>query len=812
MSIKKKMILSAIAAVSIPFLIVGMIIHFQLSRSLLGITKDHAVHAAEDLSWVISAALDQEKLLATSIAADPDIIEACEKEDFSTAQQELEQIWKGIGKDYFTIFLLDQKGIDRVDVRFDTQVGLDLSDRQYFMDAKSGKASVAGPFFPRGESTFEEAVIIISVPIMNGDTFLGAVCIPHSIQFIANMLETKKIGETGFAFLVDAQGLLLVHPIKQLSLNFNIKDLPGTEEIIRMLKAHQTGASSYYLIGEEQIVGLYTVPLTGWKVIYSQNKKEIMAPLNRLLSTISLLGVLFLLITIVTMLVMTRKFSSPIEKMVQTMKEVTTHSSEVILQINRKRKIIYANPTFETITGLSADEIKGTEPDLSNHKYMPEEKIWRILEGGNSWSGRINVEGIEGPVTLDVMLVPMRDDKNHIAGYLEIGRDITNELMFEKRMQQSQKLEAIGTMAGGISHDFNNILSGIFGYAQLTLMRSDKVPHVRKYMHEILTASERARDLVSQILTFSRQTDVSLTPLQPKIVINEAITLLRASIPAKIDLQTRLSTDAFILADATQLHQVVMNLCVNAAHAIGDNSGTIGLELEDFQVDESFMATHPDIKTGRHVMLRIIDTGCGMPPEFSGKIFEPFFTTKNTGEGSGLGLSVVHGIVKNLSGIITVYSEIEKGTTFNILIPATAEKNIAPGDQRTDAPVGSERVVVIDDEPAITTSVQSILSNLGYHVTAFTDSAEALAAIRNQADQFDIIITDFSMPGMTGLELAKEIRAVNIQLPIILTSGFLGQGMESVAMEAGISRLILKPINPYKLAGAIRRILESNEN
>jgi nitrogen-specific signal transduction histidine kinase len=392
---------------------------------------------------------------------------------------------------------------------------------------------------------------------------------------------------------------------------------------------------------------------------------------------------------------------------------------------------------------------------------------------------------------------------------MEIGRDITSELAYEKRLQQAQKLEAIGTLAGGIAHDFNNILSGIFGYAELSLMKKDVDSETERYIREIIKASERARDLVSQILTFSRQTDVQLRPLQPKVVIKEALKLLRASIPATIEIESTISSDSVIMAEPTQIHQVIMNLFTNAAHAIGDRTGTIRLELEDFVVGEDYTRVHPNITEGNHVLIRVTDTGSGIAPEVLDQIFEPFFTTKAQGKGTGLGLSVVHGIVKQLGGIVTAYSEVGKGTVFNVIIPCMAADGLDLREGGLTLQRGTERIAVLDDEGAIATTTASILTNLGYKVTAFTESMEALKAILSDPDAFDLIITDYSMPEMTGLEMTMKLRESNIDIPVILTSGFFNKDIENAALAVGISDLIIKPVDTYHLTDAIRKAFQS---
>ena len=406
------------------------------------------------------------------------------------------------------------------------------------------------------------------------------------------------------------------------------------------------------------------------------------------------------------------------------------------------------------------------------------------------------------------MLVPLRDERGAIQGYAEIGRDVTSELMFEKRLLQAQKLESIGTLAGGIAHDFNNILSGIFGYAELALMKKDFDSETEGYIKHIISASERARDLVSRILTFSRNTEVEIRPLLPQPVIKEALKLLRSSIPATIDIRSNLNSDSAIVAESTQIHQVIMNLFTNAVHAIGEGAGTITLELEDYPVDEEFVKTHPNIKQGKYVRLRVSDTGSGMEQETMDRIFEPFFTTKPQGQGTGLGLSVVHGIVNNLGGIITAYSEIGKGTAINIFIPCVEVDDSELDRQDLRIKGGSDRIAIIDDETAIATTLQNILTNLGYKVTAFTDGIEAQKAIQTNPNDYDIVITDYSMPKITGLEVAKNLKEAGIAVPVILTSGYFGNIIENKARYAGISELVTKPINTYQLTDAIHKILK----
>lgn len=806
--LKYRFIFGGIATVFIPFFIAGIIIYLQLSSSLLNMTEEKAVLIAKDISNLIDATLMQEISMASAIAADPDIIEAAKTGNYSEAQSELEAIYKRIGMDLFTIFLLDKNGISRAEALYSQQIGLDLSNRDYFLMAKQGRTSVSGPLFARGSATPGESIIVVSAPIQEGNEFYGLVALPFNTDFLVDILSQKKLGQTGFAYMINDEGIVLVHPRKNYILKLRLLDQPGTERMKKLVMDKEAGAVSYSIDGAEKIAGLARVNLTDWTVVFSQTRDEIMSPVNKTLYAILISAIVFLFVIIAIIIVFTSKISTPIQKMMEMLKQVTRHSTEIILQIGLDRQIIFANPAFEKITGLKSADITGSEPILDNTNNISPDAIWSSLETGVTWSGRLVLKTTShDAITLEAMIVPFKDESGSIQGYLEIGRDITSELMYEKRMQQSQKLEAVGTLAGGIAHDFNNILSGIFGYAELSLMKKKYDPAMEKYIREIIKASERARDLVSQILTFSRQTEVELKPLLPKSVLKEALKLLRASIPATITIQSKINSNSAIMAEPTQIHQVVMNLFTNAVHAIGDNAGTITLELDDFMVDEEFTRTHPDIIKGKHVILRVSDTGSGIDHEVLDHIFEPFFTTKSHGKGTGLGLSVVHGIVKNLGGIITTYSEVGKGTVFNIIIPCTQRDDSILHKDELLPREGTERIAVVDDETAITTTMQSILTNLGYSVKSFTDSMEALRALETNLDDFDLVITDYSMPRITGLEIAKRLKEKGADIPIILTSGYLDKNIEDAARNTGIAEIIIKPINTYQLTDAIHRVL-----
>jgi len=392
---------------------------------------------------------------------------------------------------------------------------------------------------------------------------------------------------------------------------------------------------------------------------------------------------------------------------------------------------------------------------------------------------------------------------------LGITRDITARKQLESRLQQAQKMEAIGTLAGGIAHDFNNILGVIFGYAELCLMDAPIDSPTYNHLKEIYTASERARSLVKQILNFSRQSDQELQPLQLTSVIKEVLKFIRASLPASIEIRQNLISDPTMLADITQIHQVIMNLCSNAAQSMQENGGTLEIRLESMELDTEFTARHAGLQPGVHVKLTVSDTGCGIPGDVMDRIFDPFFTTKSEGEGTGMGLAVVHGIVKNHGGIITVYSEPEKGSVFTVFFPAIERRLVH--DPRPEKPLvgGTESILFVDDEAPLVELGKTILAPFGYQVTGVKRSIEALELFEKEPRRFDLVITDLTMPQISGDRLAQRFLEINPEIPIILCTGFSASIDREHAATMGIRAFVNKPILRRQLVETVRTVLDS---
>ena len=405
---------------------------------------------------------------------------------------------------------------------------------------------------------------------------------------------------------------------------------------------------------------------------------------------------------------------------------------------------------------------------------------------------------------------PILDRNGQVIGTVIVFRDITEEKILEEKLIQSHKMESIGTLAGGIAHDFNNILFAIMGYTDLAMLEAGGSSKLLAFLKKTYKACNRAKDLVQQILTYSSHTQQAIKSVEVHSVINEAVQLIRASLPSTIRIDLDINSDSKILADATQIYQVIYNLCTNAAHAIQDQTGLIQVRLVDELVNEDVSLIHPELKPGRYVKLSVVDSGQGISSEIKHKIFDPFFTTKQLSKGTGMGLSVVHGIITSFDGSISVFSEPGKGTTFDVYFPALEKRDDTGTNVEQFKPVqsGHESILLVDDEEQLVEMEQQMLKKLGYTVTTETSSKNALELFRSAPDRFDLVITDLTMPEMNGYLLAQQLKGIRPDLPIILCSGYHEYGSKKKTEEMGISAFILKPVTMVDLSRITRKILD----
>ena len=409
------------------------------------------------------------------------------------------------------------------------------------------------------------------------------------------------------------------------------------------------------------------------------------------------------------------------------------------------------------------------------------------------------------PMTIQAVIEKRRLEDEHRRVEAERER-------LEKQLRQAQKMEALGTLAGGIAHDFNNILGAIMGFTELALMETGEPGPLRDDLQQVLKSTMRARDLVQQILAFSRQSEQERKPVQVSLIVKEALKLVRASLPTTIELRQNVSSTGLVEGDPTQIHQVLMNLCTNAAHAMKGCNGVLDVSLTDVELDqEEVAAEFTSLGPGRYQRLCVADTGHGIEPENLQKIFDPFFTTKSLGEGTGLGLSVVAGIVRSCRGALKVYSEPGKGTAFHVMLPLIEKALPQSSAPVIPIPCGAERILLLDDEPALAMLGKEMLERLGYTVVALTSSLEALEAFGGLAsgEKFDMLVTDLTMPQMTGIELAKALQRLQPGISVILCTGFSDLDTAEKAREAGIRGLIMKPVVMRELGELVRKVLDA---
>jgi PAS domain S-box-containing protein len=503
-------------------------------------------------------------------------------------------------------------------------------------------------------------------------------------------------------------------------------------------------------------------------------------------------------------------------------RELVENANSIILRRDINGNITFFNEFAQKFFGYSEDEILGKNvrgtilPDTETTRRDLEELHSSLQQAPEqphiTQNENVLISGES--VWIAWTYKPIFDPHGDFSEILCIGNDITelkrseqDKKNLEARLQHAQRMEAIGTLAGGIAHDFNNILGAIIGYTEMTLYDAAESSQDLHYMDEVLKAGHRAKDLVSQILAFSRQTEQERKPIKINPILKEALTLLRASIPTTIEINQNIDNDVgTVNADPTQIHQVLMNLCTNAVHAMHEKGGTLEVTLSKVDMDTG-LAGHPDIQPGTYLRLTVSDTGHGMDPHTMERVFDPYFTTKEKGLGTGLGLAVVHGIVKSHDGAVTFQSAPEKGTTFNVFLPSIKAEAKPESVQIETVCRGSENILFVDDEKPLAELGKQMLERLGYQVECKTSSIEALEVFRAYPHKFDLVITDMTMPNMTGEILARELMGIRPDIPVILCTGFSETTTEEKAKAMGVREFVMKPFEMNKLSKTIRKIL-----
>ena len=508
-----------------------------------------------------------------------------------------------------------------------------------------------------------------------------------------------------------------------------------------------------------------------------------------------------------------------LQKSNQALQAIIDASPLAIFTLDHNLRVTSWSPAAERIFGWSKEEAVG-----QYNPIVPEEKwdefkalVSEVLSGKGYSNSEVRRRTKDGrAIYVNVSTEPLRDAHGKVVGALGVIQDVTESKRIkedtrrlESQLAQAQKMESIGTLAGGIAHDFNNILAAIIGYSELALDDVTDPEKLAAEIKEVIKAGDRAKHLVSQILTFSRKTETKYSPMELPALIKESLKMLRSVIPTTVDIRSDIIKSGLVMSDPTQIHQLIMNLCTNAAHSMDESGGILSISLQKAHI-EGGDADSLGLSPGHYLRLSVSDTGHGMPPEIIERIYEPYFTTKELSRGTGLGLSVVHGIVKSHGGAIKCKSAPGKGTTFDIFLPELVLEKEAPKPSKEEPlPTGAERILYVDDEPALTGIAEKMLGKLGYDVTTLNSSLKALEVFRANPDTFDLVITDMTMPGMTGDKLAQNLMEIRPDIPVILCSGYSEHISSEKAESKGIREYLMKPLQQKVLAETIRKVLDT---
>lgn len=489
---------------------------------------------------------------------------------------------------------------------------------------------------------------------------------------------------------------------------------------------------------------------------------------------------------------------------------------EGVMITDAEGEIRFVNPALERITGYSNIELIGKMPNIlksGKHSEAFYEELWSTIKDKRTiWRGRvINRKKDGSEFETDQTISPVLNKGGDIENFVSILRDISYEASLEARLHQSQKLEAIGTLAAGIAHDFNNILTPIYGYTELLLRKSPEGSKDHDILTQMHEADVRAKNLVKQILSFSRPGRNEIQDFEPHTVIKESIKFLRSTMPATIDITQDIDESAgFVRANPTEIHQVVLNIITNAGQAMSESGGSLHLSLKPIETDGALLKKLPQLTPGPHIRLTISDTGPGMTNEVADRVFEPFYTTKGIGEGTGLGLSTVYGIVKSIKGALEVETAPGEGAAFHIYFPKATPDKKKDESQESSASVGSEHILHVDDEVMVSETAKMVLERQGYTVETTLNGPEALERFRANPDKYDLVITDLTMPKMTGDVLAREMLKIRPDLPIILCSGFTRDYDPATYRQMGIRALLMKPFSLLEIGKVIREALDES--
>jgi len=740
---------------------------------------------------------------------------------------------------------VDSTGILTFTIPYNADViGQDISSQKHVKKILRTRKPVISDVFTAVQGY---RAIALHVPVFKDKEFRGTLAV--LINFVTipkRFLQDIKVGESGYSWMTSKEGIEIYCSIPGhtgKSVFENNKQFPGILSMANRMVQGEEGIASYMVdqikdqkqktVKNHAVYMPVKIADSFWTIVVVSSEDEVLASLislkNKLIMVVCLLLLVSFLFSysgmkawgIVREAEKRQKAEKALEQSEKKYRTILESIEDGYYEVDIKGTFTFFNDSMCKILGYSKDELKG----LNNRQYMDDKNAKKIFKTFNrvyktgqpykaiDWE-LIRKDGSRCFVETSVAL--KRNSKDQPIGFQGIARDISErkkaekeKILLEKQLRQSQKMESIGTLTGGIAHDFNNLLYMISGNAELALEDTPKWTPVHTNLEEIKSASLRAAGIVKQLLNFSRKTDQKLEPLGAVAVIRDALKFLRSTIPTTIDIQRHLpETDITILADPVQINQVLMNLCINAAHAMENTGGILEIIVEKVHLNAEEADSYPDLTAGDFLKIMVSDTGPGIASENINRIFDPYFTTKEMGKGSGMGLSIVHGIVKNYSGAVFVDSRPGEGTTFSLLFPVVDKKPKIETETIDELPRGHETILFVDDEEAITDMTQKVLERLGYKVEICLNPLRALDLFQSKPEYFDVVITDMTMPQMTGAKLSEKLMEIRSDIPIIICTGHSSLINEENAKQLGIADYVMKPVSMSRIAKAIRKILD----
>ncbi len=698
-----------------------------------------------------------------------------------------------------------------------------LADRPFFQAHRDGRVQglfVSVPY--RSEATEHWRFILSRRLAGPGGSFGGVIAAVMEVESFDRLYRTIDLGKGGFITLLSANGTVITRVPDPTGVTGKtlVKDkvMAGALRDGRFL-----GWTSSQVLNEPVVLAASMVRGFPLMVVSGATQGSVLAPWREeswrtakrtLLSSIAMLG----LVGLAAWGLVRRERT--LQQKQRQFRAMIEHSSDgVLLTRPDNGGIFYASPGLERVLGYTIEDLRGREPHEFVHPDQREERLKSHSEVMSSPGKVIIVEVMvrhkDGSWRWIEATVSNLLEEPSVRAVVMNFRDITERRQadaertrLEQRLRQAEKMEAVGRLAGGIAHDFNNILGGILGYAEMLVDSAAQGSAQKRYAQNVLTAANRASGLVEQILSYSRSQRGKRAPVELDRIVAETLELVRGSLPEGIRLETQLpERSLYVVGDPTQLHQVMMNLCTNAIHAIGEQ-GTLRVTLEAAEVGVERTLAHGTLHAGSYARLTVEDSGSGMDEATLARVFEPFFTTKEVGKGTGLGLSLVYGIVTDSGGAIEVTSTSGRGSTFAIYLPRVASPGFVADESEEPVERGrGERVLLVDDEEPLLAVTVEVLKRLGYEPAAFSGGAAALEAFKAAPGRFDVVLTDEVMPGLSGTELARSLRELRDDLPIVLVSGYIGPMMTERAVAAGVSEILKKPVQSRELAACLARML-----